>query len=181
MKRAQESNELNCYKKRSECNRFEVEQIIQPRIGSRVLFSDVFKSLKCTVHRDFLNPKDENFFRRKGHFAKSLDYKDFYIDEKGYLLNFESIMNSESKRFKNESDIYHLIVSRNGLSTWVKDALESELVLFRSEIEIIKKTHYLYAEFNNEMSRRLMESPSLNDFFSEINFDLFRNICGDVE
>ena len=100
------------------------------------------------------------------------------------LKNFELISANvhECKRVKTVMDLYHHIISQKGLSVWVKDASESELFFFRSEIEIVKKTQYLYGEFNEEISRRLSSSSSLNSFFSENKFDFFENsLCFENE
>jgi hypothetical protein len=155
----------------------ELQALIQPKDGCRVLFSDIFKSLKCTAHREYLNPNNGLFHRKKGHLAKALGYSDFYIDKEGFLKNFEliSTIKSESKRLKTDIDFYRYIIAQKGLCSWVKDALESDLFYYRSEIEIVKKTQYLFGEFHEEVFRRLSSSSLLNGFFSGSMFVFFRN------
>ena len=82
MKRHIESQELFSSKNSDECNAFELLHVIQPKEGSKVLFGDVHKALKCLKHRDCLNSDSKSFFERKRHIAKILGFKKFFVDEK---------------------------------------------------------------------------------------------------
>jgi hypothetical protein len=79
------------------------------------------------------------------------------------------------KRLNYDLNAFGLILAGKGLCLWMKEAVESELVFFRSEIEIIQTTHYLYEEFKEEFLKRRSLSESLNSFFANENFEFFQN------
>ncbi len=62
------------------------------------------------------------------------------------------------------------------MCSWIRNALESELISLRSEIEIIRKSNYLYEEFHEEVSKRLLSSSQLNSLFAGNKFEIFKNI-----